>query len=173
MYYAIQPTTVISPFQVPPENKERPMAFSGETVADVVLDALVGLQREAQGSPQQSRCKLPKKETFGGLQVLAITHVQAPSRVALEVKGVSLAAVISLAREVLHNERVISGDVELVTPDSFRLIARADDAGPWEVGPYPATANGLEDAACDLTKAMLKSISPNLFGALLVRQSQY
>ena len=43
--------TVISSFQLPPVDKDKALPFSGETVADMLQDAVRGIQEEAQGRP--------------------------------------------------------------------------------------------------------------------------
>ena len=109
-----QQTTVISPFHLPPESKEESLPFSGETVANVLRDAMVSVQKEAEGQTAPPPCEsmVQSTESFGGLtSAPVLTHVETPNPVAVEVRGISLSALISFAREVLHRERNISGDV--------------------------------------------------------------
>ena len=57
LWYGLQKATVIVPFHVPPENKDKPLPFGGGTVADVLQDALTSIRAEAEGSPGHPPCE--------------------------------------------------------------------------------------------------------------------
>lgn len=174
-YNGWQQETVISSFQLPPDNKEKAMPFGGETVADTLQDALSAVQKEAEGQSLSPPCDqfASKDEKFGGLTGGPGTSFQVAGHIAVEVKGISVAALVSVAREVLGQERNISGDVLVDGPDKFELTARANDAGPWVTRPQQLSPDGLKRAACELAEQILESTDRNLLAAALIRRGEY
>jgi tetratricopeptide (TPR) repeat protein len=170
-----QRETVISPFHLPPENKDKPMPFSGETVASMLQDAFTAIQMEAEGGKAPAPCDefAAKDIEFWGLAAPASGAFQVSSPVGVEVKGISVEALVSEARAVLGRERSISGDVLLDEAAQFRMVARASDAGPWTVGPYPLKLEGLKNASCEMAQKILESTDKNLAAAALIRRGAY
>jgi len=175
LYYGLQPATVIAPFHLPPENKEHPLPFSGEAVADAVQDAITSIQQEAEGQPLTSPCDFlaPKEQQFGGLKAEAGSSFQVRGPVTVEVKGISPEAVKSAAREVLGNERYISGDVILSGLNSFQLMARANDRGPWMTKPQDISLDALKYASCELAERILGATNKNVLAAAWIRREKY
>jgi len=168
--------TVISAFHLPPETRERPLPFGGETVANMLRDALTAIRKEAEGQPLSPPCDVPvskHKEEFGGVTAGAGSAFQVGGYVGVEIRGISVAALVSMAREVLRRETSISGDVLLDGPDKIRLIARADDAGAWDVAPQSLSAEGLKIASCELAEQIWESTDKNLWAAVLIRREKY
>ncbi len=156
-------TTVIVPFSLPQASK---LPFGEQTVAHMLRDSLALLRNEAEdglrahsaqligiGPSELTGLKLPELTTFGVL-----------TRFAVEVKGLSYEGVVSLARKVLGRERTMLGDV-VADSAGFFLIARAQDVGPWQVGPYPAALNGLQQACKELAVKILEDLDPTLLAA--------
>jgi len=174
-YNGWEKETVISTFHMPPESRERPLPFGGETVASMLQDALTGIGKEAEGRPPSTPCDaLETKHTeFGGLTARAGGVFELGGRVGVEIKGISAAALVSVAREVLGRERSISGDVLLDGSDGFQLIARADDGGPWKVDSRPLSLEGLKRASCELAQQILATTDKNLLAAALIHREDY
>ncbi len=175
VWYGLQPATVIAPFHLPPEDKVHPLPFSGEAVADVVQDAITSIRQEAEGRVPPPPCDRPaqKDEQFGGLQARASTAFEVRGPVTVEVKGISPEAIASAAREVLGKERYISGDVILDSQGTFRLMAQANDAGPWMTKPQQTSLDGLQWASCELGERILGSINRNVLAAAWIRRGKY
>ena len=152
--------TVISSFQMPPDNKERPMPFNGEAVAEMLQDYLTAVQNEAQGvrivSPPCDQMAV-RHEDFGGLAAGPGPAFRVGGHVVVEVKGMSVDALISVAREVIGHETTVTGDVLLDGTDRFQLIARTETAGPWVVRSQPLSLSGLRAASCEMADAVLES----------------
>jgi TPR repeat protein len=174
-WYGLQTTTVISPFLLPPEDKAHPLLFSGEAVANMLRDAITSITEEAAGGPATPPCQLPNQdeEHFAGLSSKSNGSFEVREPITVEVKGVSPEAVKSLAREVFLTERRISGEVLFRPPDSFVLIARANDRGPWMTKPWERTLDGLRYASCELAEDILKSMNKNILAAALIRRGNY
>ena len=172
---AWQQSTVISAFHLPPENRDHPLPFSQDTVADVVRDAImaVGMQAQGRGLPQPCSAVAGAAGESGGLPAPASPAFEAPTPVAVEVKGFSAPALVAAVRSLLRRERLITGDVVLVNGDSLQLLARADDAGPWAEGPAPLSLDGLKEAGCKLAEDILASTDKNLLAAALIRRGKY
>lgn len=190
IYQSEQSTTVIAPFAVHSASNAQ-LPFSGETVANVVRDGLEAVGKVAMQQPGRfpcannpvpsdiSRALSPKDASLGiDLQpvfpILEVTTAAPiPEPVTLEVKGVSLNALLSAARSVLRTERVISGDLIGDGSGSFFMIARSKNGdGPWSVGPYATTKQGLQDASCQMAEYILKDINPNLLGEAYINSSR-
>jgi Flp pilus assembly protein TadD len=170
-----QRATVIAPFQLPPENREQPLPFSGETVADTLLDGFSAIQSEAQGLGLPAPCDqmATKHESFAGVVYPPSPAFEVIGRPIAEVKGISVEAAISVAREILGHEQEITGDVVLVGPDQFELMARARNLGPWNAGPFPLSLEGLKNAGCTLAEEILGDTNKNLLAAALIRRADY
>jgi tetratricopeptide (TPR) repeat protein len=181
IYQSEQPTTAIAPFTLHSEGKGDDLPFSGETVANVVRDGLESIGKVARQEPGRLPCAntrppsdipqalSPQDLSLDAdlLPVLrapeATTATQSPEPVTLEVKGVSLNALLSAARALQGSERMISGDVIVDGSGSFSIVARSNRGnGAWGVGPYPANMKGLEEASCALAEYILKDTNPNL-----------
>ena len=174
-YHGLQRATVISTFHLPPVNKEKPLPFSGETVADVLKNGMTAIRDEAEGRVVPAPCDTiaVKDKAFGGLTARAHTSFEVSGPVTVEVNGFSASAVISEARQVLGRERTISGDVVLMGTTSFQLIASANDAGPWTVPPQELSADGLKNGGCLLAEMILTDTDKNLLTSALIRRGQY
>ena len=77
-WYGFQPATVIMPFHLPPEDKNHPLPFSGDAVADTLQDAITSIRLEASGHDPSPPCDFSwqTRETFGALR----QRLKAPSR---------------------------------------------------------------------------------------------
>ena len=177
LWYGLQPATVIAPFHLPPENKDKPLPFSGETVADVLQDAITSIQREAAGEalppPCDAMARKEEERRFGGLKAEAGSSFQVRGPVTVEVKGISPEAVASAAREVLGKEKYISGDVVLSAPNLFQLMARTNDRGPWMTKPQEISLDGLKYASCELAERILGATNKNVLAAAWLRREKY
>jgi len=173
--YGLQPATVIAPFHLPQENKDWPLPFSGEAVADAVQDAITSIRQEAEGQPLTPPCDFlaAKDGNFGGVMARATGSFEVRGPVSVEVKGISPKAVKSAAREVLGNERQISGDVILSGLNSFQLMARANDYGPWMTDPKEISLDGLRFASCELAERILGATNKNVLAAAWIRRERY
>jgi tetratricopeptide (TPR) repeat protein len=101
------------------------------------------------------------------------TSSEASSPATVEVKGISLEALIALAHKLLRTQRTISGDVIIAPGNAFSLLAQSDDGGSWRIGSNAATEAGLEKAGCDLAQALLRNLSPVALAAAYLRAGQY
>jgi len=175
LLYGLQPATVIAPFHLPQENKEWPLPFSGEAVADAVQDAITSIRQEAEGQPLTPPCDflVPNEIEFGGLKAGGSGTFEVRGPVSVEVKGISPEAVKSAARQVLRNERYISGDVILSGLNSFQLMARANDHGPWMTKPQEISLDGLKYASCELAERILGATNKNILAAAWIRREKY
>ena len=176
LWYGRQPATVIAPFHLPPENKEQPLPFSGEAVADALQDAIMSIRQEAEGQPLTPPCDLlvqEEEESFFGLRAAGGGSFQVRGPVTVEVKGISPEALVSAAREVLGKERYISGDVVLRAPSSFQLMARANDHGPWMTKPREVSLPALQYASCELAERILGATNKNVLAAAWIRRGKY
>jgi len=164
-------TTVISPFHLPSDNK---LPFGERTVANVLQDALVGARKDAvTGIAKRSGQVIgvgPRGMT--GLKLPEVRHFEVPIQFAVEVKGLSHEALVSLARKVLGTERSISGDV-IVVGNYFQLLARSREKGPWTGKPSPATPEGLQSACKQLALNMLEDFSPTLLAAHDIAEGRF
>jgi len=175
-WMGLEPALVVSPFHLPPESKERPLPFGGETVADTLVDALSVIRKTAQGFPPSAPCNLASadREKFGGLSFLRpVPTFTDFGRATSEIKGLSVSAVIAAAREVLGRETLITGDVVLTGGDGFELTARTRDVGPWSTGIFPVSHQGLRNAACTLAERIMEDTDKNLLSAALIRRTEY
>jgi tetratricopeptide (TPR) repeat protein len=188
LWYGLQPATMIAPFHLPPEDKAHPLPFSGEAVADAVQDAITSIRQEAAGHPLTPPCDFlaprEKEEDFGGLKAAGSSlfelkaagssSFEARGPVLVEVKGISPEAVVSAAREVLGKEGYITGDVVLgKVPNSFQLMARAKDGGPWMTKPKEISLDGLMYASCELAERILGATNKNVLAAAWIRRGKY
>ena len=192
VWYGLQPATVIAPFHLPPENKERPLPFSGEAVADVLQDAITSIEQEARGEGVPPPCDFMEEkeaDVSGSFQVHSgrrelfvvvlplksetSASFEVPRPVGTEVKGISPEAVISAARGVFGKERYISGDVVLRAANSFQLMARANDRGPWTTKPQEISLPGLQYASCELAEGILGATNKNVLAAAWIRRENY
>lgn len=175
LWYGLQPATVIAPFHLPPEDKDHPLPFSGEAVADALQDAIASIEQEAEGQPLTRPCEFlahgGEQATFGIVAPRIASFQVRP--VTVEVKGISPEAVVSAAREVLGRERYISGDVILSTPNTFQLMARANDHGPWMTDPREISVDGLKHASCELAESILGATDKNVLAAAWNRRGNY
>lgn len=104
---------------------------------------------------------------------LAAISSATPAPVDIEVKGVSLAALLSAAHTVMGTERRISGDVIVTETGNFFIVARSDRGeGPWKVGPYLTTEQGLQSAGCQLAEFILKDTNPILLGEAYLKSDR-
>ena len=165
---------MIAPFELPPENKDRPLPFTGETVANTLRDTFSAIQNEAQGQELQPCGEMTEKQEhfFSAVVFPPNASFNVPPRTLVEVKGISVDAIKSVAREVLGHEQHITGDVVLVGSDKFQLRAREDDSGPWSGGTF-SLLNGLENAECTLAEAILASTNRNLLAAAIINRGEY
>jgi tetratricopeptide (TPR) repeat protein len=183
LWYGLQPATVIAPFHLPQENKEHPLPFSGEAVADALQDAIISTEQEAKGERPNLSCYFgPPKggpsaywepAYLGGLRAEAGNSFAVRGPVAVEVKGISLDAIISAAREILGKERYITGDVIVSGGNGFRLIAQANDSGPWATDPKELSFDGLRYASCELAERILGATNKNVLAAAWIRRGKY
>jgi tetratricopeptide (TPR) repeat protein len=188
---------VIQPFQLPPESKEHSLPFNGVTIANTLRDAMTALGEEAAGRQVPSPCDFLATEdiNFEALIAQSNTSYQSPdgaSRTALaefgvessvsfqihgpfdvEVSGLSREGVNSLARDLMGHVKVISGDLVLDGPDSFQLMARTNNGGPWTVDSQPTSLSGLKKASCAMAEQILKRTDRNLIAAALIRRRKY
>jgi tetratricopeptide (TPR) repeat protein len=178
VYYGLRPTVVIAPFHLPEGTKENGLPFSGETVAGVLADALNGIQREANGEATRPPC-LTKIKGAHFVNLSAWGAAPEPARIegigtaTVEVKGISLEALVALAHRVLHTERVISGDVIVDPNKEVYFMARSLYGENWRVGPYPMSEGALETAGCELGESILREINPRRLAAFYVASAQY
>ena len=175
LWYGLQPATVIAPFHLPPENKEHPLPFSGEAVADAVQDAIMSIRQEAEGQPLTPPCDFlaANEGKFGGLKAKPSSSFEVRGPVSVEVKGISPGAVASAAREALGTERYISGDVILSGANLFQLMVRANDRGPWMTKPKEISLDGLKYASCELAERILGATNKNVLAAAWIRREKY
>jgi len=173
-WYGRQPSTVIMPFHLPPENKEKPLPFSGDAVADTLQDAITSIRAEAAGYPPLPPCDFPRQKglPFGGLKAEARGSFEVRGPVTVEVKGISPEALVSAAREVFGKETYISGNV-LIVPEGFQLLAQANDNGPWMTKPEEISLQGLRIAGCELAEDILGATNKNVLAAAWLRRRDY
>lgn len=154
--------TVISPFQLPSGSN---LPFGEHTVANALQDAFVDIrERSEKGIEEQTNAQI--RQLLSGLEGFKLPeapNVEVPTRFAVEVKGISHEALISLGRKVLGKERVISGDV-VIDAAGFRLLARSG-RGIWRSGPSGATIEGLQGACHEVALGALENIDPILLAA--------
>ena len=163
-------TTVISPFHLPHRTS---LPFGEYTVANFLSDALVGIINEAKTEQPVPSVGSSLPEQFPGRETVGeSTNYEPSTRSAVEVKGVSLEGLVSLARKILGRERAISGDVVLATK-GFQLVVRAKDAGPWKSRGAQLTAEELEQACQQVALRMLGDFDPTLLGIYLTRKGRY
>lgn len=167
--------TAISAFRLPPDSSGSHMPFGGETVANLLEDALTAIRQEAEGRPPAPPCDVlgSTDEDFAGLTARASTSFAVDSDVGVEVNGISVAAAVEEARQVLGRETRISGDVLLDGPDKFQLVARAKTAAAWVVTPQPLTLAGLKRASCEMAERIWASTDENLLAAALIYRGDY
>lgn len=174
-WYGIKPATVIAPFHIPAEDKNRPLPFSGEAVADSLRGAITSIDQEAAGHKLAPPCDavwLNHRE-FGGLRPEPVGACEVPHPVSVEVKGLSPEGIKSLAREALGTERYISGDVIRSSNDRFQLFAQATESGPWITDPQELSADGLRRASCELAERILGSTNRDILAAAWIRRQLY
>lgn len=191
IYQSEETTTVIAPFTVHSEGKAANLSFSGETVANVVRDGLDAVGKVATREPGRFPCASspvssdisqildPTVVSTGiGLNpalpdLKTATTVHTSERITLEIKGISLNALLSAARTVLRTEREIYGDLIVDESGSFLMVARSTKGeGPWTVGPYAATKKGLQDASCQMAEYILKDIDPNVLAEAYINSNR-
>lgn len=173
-WYGSQPATVIMPFHLPPENKEKPLPFSGDAVADTLQDAITSIRVEAAGYPALPPCDFASRKelVFGGLKAEDKGSFEVRGPVTVEVKGISPEALVSAAREVFGKERYISGNV-LIVPEGFQLLSQANDSGPWMPKPEEISLKGLRIASCELAEDVLRATNKNVLAAAWIRRREY
>ena len=168
VYEAWIPTHVISSFSMPSTNK---LPFGGDTVANVLRDTLASIKSEIE-TPRSEEQFIKLAGPATAFIPQRFPNFQTPSRAAVEVKGLSHEAVISLARHVLRRESMISGDVAL-EGEQFVLLARGDHGVSWQSRqPYPPTRDGLKAACRDLAEQILETTDPISLGAVLMIEHQ-
>jgi tetratricopeptide (TPR) repeat protein len=169
LWEARTPVTMIAPFQVAKPN----LPFTGEIVADAVQDGLKSIRNDVD--EERRDAGLRSSDTglpdLRNMLIPDFWRVQAPPRFTVEVKGMSYERILSLARSVLGTETTITGDVVL-KEDSFILIARAPEAGPWESAPRPINAEGLKQASRDLAEKILITRDPTVAGVAMLKDGR-
>lgn len=165
-----KPATVISPFQLPADNK---LPFGEHTVANALQDAFVQIREKSEkGIEEQTNAQIRKLlPGLEGFKLPEAPNFEVPIRFAVEVKGLSHEALISLGRKVLGKERIISGDV-VVHSGGFRLLARSG-TGNWGSGPHPDTMQGLQDACHELALGALENFDPMLLATHELANSKF
>jgi tetratricopeptide (TPR) repeat protein len=178
-YNGRQQTIVISAFQLPPKSEAQGFPFNGETVANVLRDAIYSIQQEAEGRSPSPQCD-PASGGGGDIMhfdwvgvVPMATSYERPGPIIVEVKGFSVAGLVSLAREILGREKLISGDVVLDGGESFQLMARTSDSGPWFTESQVISLSGLKKASCALAQDVMKVTDRNVLASALIRRGKY
>jgi len=168
-WQAHAPVTIIAPFQMPKGD----LSFSGEIVADALQDGLTSIHNDIEREKDDPRLRPTEMDlpVLRGLNIPKFSRAQDATRFAVEVKGVSYDRIISGARAAWGTETVISGDV-IKNGEEFVLIARTQNAGPWESISSPMTAEGLKRASRDLAEKILAAQDPTLAGAALLKDGQ-
>lgn len=161
--------TIIAPFQLPKAD----LPFSGDIVADTLQDSLTSIHNDIERERDDPRLRPTDMDLpdLRGLIIPKFGRVQVPTRFAVEVKGLSYEGIISAARAVMGTETTVSGDV-ILNGKEFILIARTEDAGPWESVSSPISAEGLKRASRDLAEKILVTQDPTLAAAALLKDGQ-
>lgn len=157
-----KPATVISPFHLPSEER---LPFGEHTVANALQDAFVNIREKAEEGIG-AQAEAPVGRLLAGLEGFKLPDAppfEVPTRFAVEVKGLSHEALVSIGRKVLGKERVISGDV-IVDKSRFRLLARSG-AHIWSSDLAPRTMHGLYEACHELAVKALGTLDPTLLAA--------
>jgi hypothetical protein len=157
-----KPATVISPFHLP---SDKNLPFAEHSVANALQDAFVNI-RETTEERIGAQSDAPVGRLLDGLEGFKLPEAppfEVPTRFAVEVKGLSHEALVSIGRKVLCKERVISGDV-IVDTNGFRLLARC---GPhiWSSSMAPCTIEGLQAACHEIAVKALGTLDPTLLAA--------
>jgi tetratricopeptide (TPR) repeat protein len=163
------PVTMITPFQLPKAD----LPFSGDIISDALRDSLKSITNEIEREKQDpsltsSEMGLPD---LRNMVIPKFGQIQVPPRFTVEVKGLSYERILSIARALLRTETTISGDV-ILRGKEFILVARTADAGPWESGSSPISAEGLKRAKRDLAEKILATKDPTLAGVALLKDGQ-
>jgi hypothetical protein len=135
------------PLALPPQSREGPTARSGQ----------------AAGLAPAELAK-PLLPDILHIEPTAPVTIEPTAPVTAEVKGMSLEALISLARRVLGTQRLISGDV-LLQGGNFLIVARSQQIGPWQAGPKPVSPQGLQEACRVLALQIVRRLDPTLAAA--------
>jgi hypothetical protein len=168
--------TVISPFHLPREGQ---FPFGEYTVANALGDAFLAIEtRTAKGLRVLAGelTGIGTGEAGTGLTLPGFMPpelgFEVPARFAVEVKGLSYEALISIARKVWGTERIITGDM-LIGGGRFVLFARGRREGPWRSGCYPVTPEGLEAATQELALTILGEVYPTYLAAHLIAERRF
>lgn len=179
LYKGLDQTAVIAPFELPPgSSTDTGLPFSGETVASEVRDSLAAIRNSARGEPYTPPCETPSGtgNHFGGRSQSTLTpNLDVVRNFSVQVRGVSLAAVVSLAREMLGREYLITGDVILEGHQQFSLRARANEqtGNQWKLDPRPMTLTGLESASCDLAVLVWRSFHAEVLAGAYIQRGDF
>lgn len=194
IFQAEQPIIVVAPFSAPSGQESSKLPFSGEAAAAAVIEGLDSIRDVAHGEPGRFPCPSSPPASDIGVVVdpvsftasldlhnlllgaagpeAAISQPKPEGTPELEVKGISLDALLSEARKLLHTERDISGALTSAGDGSFFVVARSDSGeGPWKAGPYPATMEGLQEAGCAMAKYIDANVDPILLGEAYVNDN--
>lgn len=149
---------VISPFSVP-AGGEPPIALSGQGAANLLLDKLIELSREAN--------EFGKGVTNPYLNT---ERREEMPEVKVEVAGFSIEGVVAAASRILEKQQVVTGEVYW-TREGILIRSRLED-DVWTVGPFPGTATDLEKQYRVLAKDVLSITNPNIAGLILQKDGE-
>jgi tetratricopeptide (TPR) repeat protein len=157
--YVAKPVLVILPFSVP-TSAQSPVGLSGISAANLLLDKVEELSREAS---QYGR----GVKTF---PLLTTERNEEPPEVKVEIAGLSVDGIIGLFSKIVQKQLVVTGEVYWVT-DGILLRARLEN-DVWTTGPFTATGTELEKRYRVLAKDILSSTNPNIAGLIFQKDGE-
>jgi tetratricopeptide (TPR) repeat protein len=158
MFFA-NPILVISPFSVP-ASVESPIGLSGKSAANLLLDKVEELSKEANDYGKGGRTA----------PFLNTEHSEDAPDVKVEVAGFSVEGIVAFASRLLEKQQIVTGELYWVK-EGVVIRARLGD-GVWTVGPFPSAAADLDKQYRSLAKSLLSKTNPNIAGLIFQKDGE-
>jgi tetratricopeptide (TPR) repeat protein len=164
---APRPMIVVQPFEVS-DDVQKHLELSGKNAADIFLDRLNALASDGaafHGNAYSS------KAHYGSVPEMLKIPVQ--SSFGLELKGISVDAVLAVLDRIRYQQIPIGGDITM-DKDSIAIRVRWNRKGQSEsLGIEPVDRTQLEGAVDSLAEQFLEHLNPELAGRAYLQEGAH
>ncbi|MBZ5646063.1 MAG: tetratricopeptide repeat protein [Acidobacteriia bacterium] len=149
---------IVGIIRVPERN---PIGVSGDSVANLLFGELKILVADAT-----AMTKLGSRKS-GAPSELLLDKLQKPTRVGIEISGISLDRAIAEWRWIREDQSVIDGEL-LLDGEKMKLHVTTPD-GVWESAPFDVSESGLKQGCRDLGLKLFTLYAPDIAGRIYLR----
>lgn len=179
-------TVIVAPFEFP-KHMSAPLEVSGTTVANLLVDELRKMIREASEYSLSGPYRLgPSVEAAGGWPVpklppppeladpssLTVGRGLDPSNIGVEVSGLSLDRVLSEWSRFRDRRFVVTGDM-ISSPEGLTLRARIGGRSWGDEKPFHPTEANLKEKCKELARLILGHMRPDMLGIVHLKEKEY